>query len=218
MSEIFEIAAEKRERAGKGIARALRREGQVPAVIYGDSKDPEGIAVSRKELTKLFNTGRLTSTLLDIDLDGKKHRVIARDVQLHPVRDDILHADFLRLGKGSKIAVEVSVTFLNEDTCPGLKQGGVLNVVRYTVELNCPADNIPETIELDLAEAQMNDSLHISEVALPEGVEPVISDRDFTIATIAAPASLKSEGANADGEEAVADGEAAEGGDEGGEE
>ena len=218
MSEIFEIAAEKRERAGKGIARALRREGQVPAVIYGDSKDPEGIAVSRKELTKLFNTGRLTSTLLDIDLDGKKHRVIARDVQLHPVRDDILHADFLRLGKGSKIAVEVSVTFLNEDTCPGLKQGGVLNVVRYTVELNCPADNIPETIELDLAEAQMNDSLHISEVALPDGVEPVISDRDFTIATIAAPASLKSEGANADDEEAAADGETAEGGDEGGEE
>ena len=218
MSEIFEIAAEKRERAGKGIARALRREGQVPAVIYGDSKDPEGIAVSRKELTKLFNTGRLTSTLLDIELDGKKHRVIARDVQLHPVRDDILHADFLRLGKGSKIAVEVSVTFLNEETCPGLKQGGVLNVVRYTVELNCPADNIPETIELDLAEAQMNDSLHISEVALPEGVEPVISDRDFTIATIAAPAALKSEGANADDEEAAADGETAEGGDEGGEE
>jgi len=218
MSEIFEIAAEKRERAGKGIARALRREGQVPAVIYGDSKDPEGIAVSRKELTKLYNTGRLASTLMDIELDGKKHRVIARDVQLHPVRDDILHADFLRLGKGSKIAVEVSVTFLNEETCPGLKQGGVLNVVRYTVELNCPADNIPETIELDLAEAQMNDSLHISEVALPEGVEPVISDRDFTIATIAAPASLKSEGANADDEEAAEGAEAAEGGDEGGEE
>jgi len=218
MSEIFEIAAEKRERAGKGIARALRREGQVPAVIYGDSKDPEGIAVSRKELTKLYNTGRLASTLMDIELDGKKHRVIARDVQLHPVRDDILHADFLRLGKGSKIAVEVSVTFLNEETCPGLKQGGVLNVVRYTVELNCPADNIPETIELDLAEAQMNDSLHISEVALPEGVEPVISDRDFTIATIAAPASLKSESAGADDEEAAEGAEAAEGDDEGGEE
>lgn len=218
MSEIFELAAEKRERAGKGIARALRREGQVPAVIYGDSKDPEGIAVSRKELTKMFNTGRLTSTLMDIDLDGKKHRVIARDVQLHPVRDDILHADFLRLGKGSKIAVEVSVNFLNEETCPGLKQGGVLNVVRYTVELNCPADNIPETIELDLAEAQMNDSLHISEVALPEGVEPVISDRDFTIATIAAPASLKSEGANADDEDAAEGAEGAEGGNEGGEE
>ena len=221
MSEVFEIAAEKRERAGKGIARALRREGQVPAVIYGDSRDPEGIAVSRKDLTKLFNTGRLTSTLMDIELDGKKHRVIARDVQLHPVRDDILHADFLRLGKGAKIAVEVSVTFLNEETCPGLKQGGVLNVVRYSVELNCPADNIPETIELDLAEAEMNDSLHISQVSLPDGVEPVISDRDFTIATIAAPAALKSESADADDEEAAEGEEAAEateGGDEGGEE
>ena len=221
MSEVFEIAAEKRERAGKGIARALRREGQVPAVIYGDSRDPEGIAVSRKDLTKLFNTGRLTSTLMDIELDGKKHRVIARDVQLHPVRDDILHADFLRLGKGAKIAVEVSVTFLNEETCPGLKQGGVLNVVRYSVELNCPADNIPEAIELDLAEAEMNDSLHISQVSLPDGVEPVISDRDFTIATIAAPAALKSESADADDEEAAEGEEAAEateGGDEGGEE
>ena len=221
MSDIFELAAEKRERAGKGIARALRREGQVPAVIYGDSRDPEGIAVSRKDLTKLFNTGRLTSTLMDIELDGKKHRVIARDVQLHPVRDDILHADFLRLGKGAKIAVEVSVTFLNEETCPGLKQGGVLNVVRYSVELNCPADNIPETIELDLAEAEMNDSLHISQVSLPDGVEPVISDRDFTIATIAAPAALKSESADADDEEAAEGEEAAEateGGDEGGEE
>lgn len=218
MSDIFELAAEKRERAGKGIARALRREGQVPAVIYGDSKDPEGIAVSRKELTKLFNTGRLASTLLDIDLDGKKHRVIARDVQLHPVRDDILHADFLRLGKGAKIAVEVAVNFLNEETCPGLKQGGVLNVVRYTVELSCPADNIPASIDLDLAEAEMNDSLHISQITLPDGVEPVISDRDFTIATIAAPAALKSESAGADDEEGADGEEAAETADEGGEE
>ena len=188
MSDIYEITAEKRERAGKGIARALRREGLVPAVIYGDKKDPEGITLNLGEVKKLFNTGRMMNTLLDIEIDGKKQRAIARDVQLHPVRDDILHADFLRLGKDAKIAVEVSVTFLNEETCPGLKQGGVLNVVRYSVELNCPADNIPETIELDLAEAEMNDSIHISEVKLPEGVEPVISDRDFTIATIAAPA------------------------------
>ena len=202
MSDVYEIAAEKRERAGKGIARALRREGLVPAVIYGDKKDPEGIALNLGEVKKLFNTGRMMNTLLDVEIDGKKQRAIARDVQLHPVRDDILHADFLRLGKGAKIAVEVSVTFLNEEACPGLKQGGVLNVVRYTVELNCPADNIPETIELDLAEAEMNDSIHISEVTLPEGVEPVISDRDFTIATIAAPAALKSEGSETvDGEE-----------------
>ncbi|NBR79612.1 MAG: 50S ribosomal protein L25/general stress protein Ctc [Alphaproteobacteria bacterium] len=211
MSDILTITAEKRERAGKGIARALRREGRVPAVIYGDSKESEGISMHRNELTKLFNTGRLMSTLLDVDIDGKKHRVITRDVQVHPVTDIVLHADFLRLGKGAKIAVEVPVSFLNEETCPGLKVGGVLNVVRYTVELNCPADNIPASIELDLAEAEMNDSLHISQVALPDGVTPVIDDRDFTIATIAAPAGLKSEAADADeGEE----GEGEEGGEE----
>ncbi len=222
MSEIYEIAAEKRERAGKGIARALRREGLVPAVIYGGNKDPEGISITIGEMNKLFNTGRFLSTLVDIDVEGKKERAIARDVQLHPVRDDILHADFLRLGKGAKIAVEVAVNFLNEETCPGLKMGGVLNVVRYTVELNCPADNIPERIDLDLAEAEMNDSIHISEIALPEGVEPVISDRDFTIATIAAPAALKSEEAEADEDDEAVEGEegaAEEGGDdEGGEE
>ncbi|MEL0071543.1 MAG: 50S ribosomal protein L25/general stress protein Ctc [Rhodobiaceae bacterium] len=211
MSDILTITAEKRERAGKGIARALRREGRVPAVIYGDSKESEGISMHRNEFTKLFNTGRLMSTLLDVDIDGKKHRVITRDVQVHPVTDIVLHADFLRLGKGAKIAVEVPVSFLNEETCPGLKVGGVLNVVRYTVELNCPADNIPASIELDLAEAEMNDSLHISQVALPDGVTPVIDDRDFTIATIAAPAGLKSEAADADeGEE----GEGEEGGEE----
>jgi len=201
MSDVLTIAAEKRERAGKGVARALRREGRVPAVIYGDNKEAEGVSLHRNELTKLLNTGRLMSTLLDVDIDGKKHRVITRDVQLHPVTDIVLHADFLRLGKGAKIAVEVPVNFLNEETCPGLKVGGVLNVVRYTIELNCPADNIPETIDLDLAEAEMNDSLHISQVSLPDGVVPVIDDRDFTIATIAAPAGLKSEAADADGEE-----------------
>jgi len=226
MSDILEITATKRERAGKGVARALRREGLVPAVTYGDKQDPEGITLKMGEVKKLYNTGRMLNTLLEIEIDGKKIRAIARDVQLHPVRDDVLHADFLRLGKGAKIAVEVSVTFLNEETCPGLKQGGVLNVVRYTVELNCPADKIPETIELDLAEAQMNDSLHISEVTLPEGVEPVIDDRDFTIATIAAPAALKSEGSEAaegeEGEDGAVEGDegaAGEGGaEEGGEE
>ena len=159
----------------------------MPAVIYGDNKDPEGVSLSRKDFTKLYNTGRLMSTLLDIEIDGKKSRVITRDLQLHPVRDDIMHADFLRLDKGSKIAVEVQVVFLNEATSPGLKAGGVLNVARYTVELNCPANSIPESIELDLGELEVGDSMHISNVTLPDGVEPVISDSDFTIATIAAP-------------------------------
>ncbi len=195
MADILSIAAQKRDRAGKGNARSLRGEGRVPAVIYGEKKDPESISIAINDITKLYNAGRILSTLLDVDIDGKKHRVIARDVQLHPVRDTILHADFLRLGKGAKIAVEVPVRFLNEETCPGLKSGGVLNVVRYTVELNCPADNIPEDIELDLIEASMGDSLHISEVTLPDGCEPVISDRNFTIATIAAPAAIRSDAA-----------------------
>ena len=209
MADILSIAAQKRDRAGKGNARSLRGEGRVPAVIYGEKKDPESISVAINDITKLYNTGRILSTLLDVDIDGKKHRVIARDVQLHPVRDTILHADFLRLGKGAKIAVEVPVRFLNEETCPGLKSGGVLNVVRYTVELNCPADNIPEDIELDLIEASMGDSLHISEVTLPDGCEPVISDRDFTIATIAAPAAIRSDAA--EDEEGAEDAESEEG-------
>ena len=221
MSDILVLAAEQRERAGKGVARALRREGLVPAVIYGGKEAPEGISVAIRDITKIFNTGRLLSTLLEIEVNGKRQRAIARDVQLHPVRDDILHADFLRLGKDAKIAVEVSVNFLNEETCPGLKMGGVLNVVRYTIELNCPADNIPEAIDLDLGEAQMNDSIHISEITLPDGVEPVITDRDFTIVTIAAPAALRSEEDEAEdaaaeaaqGEEA-AEGETEEGGEE----
>ena len=201
MSDIISFTAEKRERAGKGVARALRREGLVPAVIYGDNKDPEGISLSRKDFTKLYNTGRLMSTLLDIEVDGKKTRVLTRDLQLHPVRDDIMHADFLRLSKGTKIAVEVKVVFLNEDTCPGLKTGGVLNVVRYSVELNCPADSIPDSIEVDLAEVNMGDSVHISDITLPDGVVPVISDRDFTIATIAVPAGGASDDSESDGEE-----------------
>ena len=221
MADILSIAAQKRDRAGKGNARSLRGEGRVPAVIYGEKKDPESISIAINDLTKLYNTGRILSTLLDVDIDGKKHRVIARDIQLHPVRDTILHADFLRLGKGAKIAVEVPVRFLNEETCPGLKSGGVLNVVRYTVELNCPADNIPEDIELDLIEAEMGDSLHISEVTLPDGCEPVISDRDFTIATIAAPAAIRSDAAedeegaeDAEGEEGEETEETEEGGEE----
>ena len=201
MSDIISFTAEKRERAGKGVARALRREGLVPAVIYGDNKEPEGVSLSRKDFTKLYNTGRLMSTLLDIEVDGKKTRVLTRDLQLHPVRDDIMHADFLRLSKGTKIAVEVQVVFLNEDTCPGLKTGGVLNVVRYTVELNCPADSIPDSIEVDLASVNMGDSVHISNITLPDGVVPVISDRDFTIATIAVPAGGAGDDSETDGEE-----------------
>ena len=217
MPDIYMIAAQKRAQSGKSVARALRRTGQVPAIIYGDKQAPEGVAIAYNSITKLYNTGCILTTLVDIELDGKKHRVIARDVQLHPVKDTILHADFLRLGKGTIIAVEVPVRFLNEEICPGLKTGGVLNVVRYSIELNCPADSIPDSIEIDLAAAEMGDSVHISQIELPAGVVPVISDRDFTIATIAAPAALRSEEEEAaqsdalEGEEGAETGELTEG-------
>ncbi len=221
MSNIINLNAEKRELNGKGPVRALRRAGKIPAVIYGDKKEPLPIILERKEIDKVYNTGRMMATLLELEVDGSKSRVIARDVQFDPVKDTILHADFLRVTRATKIAVEVQVHFLNEETCPGLKQGGVLNVVRYQVELLCPAGDIPEFIELDLAEAEIGASLNISDVQLPEGITPTITDRDFTIATIAAPAGLDEEDdADDEGEEGEAS--EAEGGeeaaDEGGEE
>ncbi|MGC6511203.1 MAG: 50S ribosomal protein L25/general stress protein Ctc [Parvibaculales bacterium] len=202
MSDTFNLSAETRELNGKGPVRELRKAGKIPAVIYGDKKDPLPIALERKDITKVYNSGRLMATLLEIDVDGKNNRVIARDIQLDPVKDVILHADFLRVSKGTKIAVEVQVNFLNEETCPGLKQGGVLNVVRYAVELLCPADSIPEFLELDLAEAEIGASLNISNIQLPDGIVPTITDRDFTVATIAAPAGLTDDEDTGEGEEA----------------
>lgn len=200
MADSYKLSAQVRERAGKGVARALRREGKIPAVLYGDKQEPITLSVLSGEVTKLYNTGRAMSTLIDLDIDGTNHRAITRDLQFDPVRDTVLHADFLRLGKGSTISVEVQVHFSNEETCPGIRRGGVLNVVRYTVDLICPADLIPEAIEVDLAEADIGDSIHISAINLPNGVVPAISDRDFTIATIAAPAGLKSESGDDEGD------------------
>lgn len=200
MADSYKLSAEVRERAGKGVARALRREGKIPAVLYGDKQEPITLSVLSGEVTKLYNTGRAMSTLIDLDINGTNHRAITRDLQFDPVRDTVLHADFLRLGKGSTISVEVQVHFSNEETCPGIRRGGVLNVVRYTVDLICPADSIPEAIEVDLAEADIGDSIHISAINLPNGVVPAISDRDFTIATIAAPAGLKSESGDDEGD------------------
>ncbi len=190
MSDIIHLNAEPRDLNGKGSVRALRNAGKIPAVIYGDKKASLPVSLERKDITKVYNSGRIMATLLEVEVEGKASRVIARDIQLDPVKDIILHADFLRVGQGTKIAVEVQVNFLNEETCPGLKQGGVLNVVRYKVELLCPAESIPEFIELDLTEAEIGTSLHISDIQLPEGIIPTITDRDFTVATIAAPAGL----------------------------
>lgn len=210
MAASYELKASARDRVGKGAARALRREGLLPAVIYGDKKPALPITIPVKETTLTLHKGGFLTHIGTIDVDGEKHRVIAKDFQLHPVRDDVLHVDFLRVAKGATLTVDIPVHFLNEETCPGLKKGGVLNIVRHTVEMTVPADSIPEALEIDLAEAQPGDSLHISAVKLPKGCEPTITDRDFTIATIAAPAGVQEteeseEGAEEGGEEAASE-------------
>lgn len=213
MADITVMAATAREKVGKGSARASRREGHVPAVIYGDGKPPLSITVERKQLVRDLETGSFFTSIYDVQIDGTGNRVLPRDVQLHPVSDIPMHVDFLRIGANTTVAVEVPVEFLNEDTCPGLRQGGVLNVVRYAVEVSCRPDLIPNSIVVDLAGAEMGDSLHISAVKLPEGVTATITDRDFTIATIAAPTVVVDEdpdAEDADGEDATE----GEGGDE----
>ena len=193
MSDITVLASAARERVGKGSAREARRQGQIPAVIYGDKKAPASITIEQKVLVRYLETGSFFNTLFDIELDGKLNRVLPRDVQLHPVTDIPEHIDFLRVTSTTRISVEVPVEFLNEDDSPGLKTGGVLNVVRYNVEVSCTPDLIPTSLILDLAGTEIGDSLHISAVNLPEGVTPTITDRDFTIATIAAPTVVKEE-------------------------
>ncbi|MGB7433358.1 MAG: 50S ribosomal protein L25/general stress protein Ctc [Ahrensia sp.] len=187
MSDSYVLVAEARERVGKGSARAIRREGKVPAVIYGDNKEPISITLPRKEVTLTLHAGGFMTTVGEIELDGKKHKVLAKDYQLDPVKDFLIHVDFLRISSKTVVTVNIPVHFENEETCPGLKQGGTLNIVRHEVEVHCPADSIPEFFTIDLANAQVGDALKISEVTLPKGAEPTITDRDFTIATIAAP-------------------------------
>ncbi|MEO9875464.1 MAG: 50S ribosomal protein L25/general stress protein Ctc [Anderseniella sp.] len=211
MAQTVTLNASVRERAGKGAARAVRREGRVPAVIYGDKKDPQTISMDYRELMKQVQTGRFLSTLIDIDVDGTKVRTIPRDVQFDPVRDFVVHVDFLRLGKGARIAVEVAINFLGDEDSPGLKRGGVLNVVRHTVEIMCPADAIPESFDMDISELDIGDGLHSTDLTLPEGMTFTITDRDFTIATISAPSG----GADEDEEDAAVEGEEGAEGEEG---
>ena len=211
MSDTMTFSAEKRDRAGKGSARAARRAGLIPAVIYGDRKDPLSINLDANTFRKLINQPGIFSQLLNVQVDGGDNSVLTRDIQFHPVTDVPLHVDFLRIAKGAKIAVMVAVEFINEELSPGLKTGGILNVVRHEVELSCPATAIPESITVDLEGANVGDSIHISAIKLPDDVEPTITDRDFTVATIAAPASETEE---AEVEEAAEGEEQAEGGEE----
>ncbi|HMB10467.1 50S ribosomal protein L25/general stress protein Ctc [Saliniramus sp.] len=193
MSDMKKLSAVARDRVGKGAARAIRRQGYVPAVVYGVGQPPKAIAIQFKEAQKLIYDGGFMTTMFEIDIEGDKERVIPRDYQLEPVKDMPIHIDFFRVAKGQVVAVEVPVHFLNQETCVGIKRGGTLNVVRHTVELNVPADAIPDAIEIDIQNLEMGDTLHISAVTLPKGCSPVIDDRDFTIATIATPAGFKEE-------------------------
>ena len=227
MAEFTPIAARTRQRAGKGAARATRRNGRVPAVIYGNKEETLLISLDPLDLSSQLRGPGFFARVFEIQVDKGKHRVLARDLQLDPVSDRPIHVDFMRFSAGTRLNIDVQVTFENEAASPGLKRGGVLNVVRHAIELVCSADNIPETISIDLSGLEIGGSIHISDVDLPAGVEPTISDRDFTIATIAAPTVLKTieeeeaeaaaaaeEEERLEGEEAV-EGEEAEGGKEG---
>ena len=191
MSDALTLPAELRERAGKGASRALRREGRVPAVIYGGNEDPIAVHLEAKELVRQMGTGHFMNSIVMIDVNGQSYRTLPKDVALHPVSDRPLHADFLRLARDAKIHVAVPVVFVNEEASPGLKKGGVLNVVRHELELVCESDKIPDDIQLDVTGLDIGDSIHISHVKLPEGSLSAITDRDFTIATIVAPSAMK---------------------------
>ncbi|EQB15966.1 MULTISPECIES: 50S ribosomal protein L25/general stress protein Ctc [Sphingobium] len=192
MSEQLTLSAEARDRAGKGASRALRREGRVPAVIYGNNEEPQSIHVEEKLLSKLLGTGHFFNSVVMVEVNGKAVRTLPKDVAFHPVTDRPLHADFLRVSEHATVNVNVPVRFENEDAAPGLKKGGVLNVVRHDVELIVDAANIPEDVVVDLKGFEVGDSIHISSVTLPKGAKTAIDDRDFTIATIVAPSALKS--------------------------
>jgi large subunit ribosomal protein L25 len=192
MSDQLTLSAETRNGAGKGASRELRRQNRVPAVIYGNKQEPELIHVEEKALIKLLMTGHFSNSVVEIELGGKKQITIPKDVAFHPVSDRPLHVDFLRIVKGAKVDVEVPVMFVNEGASPGLKRGGVLNIVRHELELICENDKIPDDIQIDVSGFDIGDSIHISNVKLPKGSESKITDRDFTIATIVAPSALKS--------------------------
>ena len=185
MATLFK--AERRERTGTGGARAVRRDHKVPAILYGGQGEPVKIAISAKDLQLAMRSARFFTTVCELELDGKIQHVLPREAQLHPVSDKALHLDFVRAEAGARVTVMIPVHFKNEAASPGLKRGGVLNMVRRDVELICPADAIPAEIVADLTGVDIGDSIHISHIPLPEGVRPTIQGRDFTVASIVPP-------------------------------
>jgi large subunit ribosomal protein L25 len=216
MSEQLTLSAETRERAGKGASRALRREGRVPAVVYGNNQEPLGIHIEEKLLAKHLSGGHFMNSIVMIDVDGKQTRTLPKDVQFHPVTDRPVHVDFLRISEHATVTVAVPIRFTGEEKSRGLKRGGVLNQVRHELELVCDAAGIPDEVEISLAGLDIGDSLHISAVTLPEGTSPAITDRDFTIATIVPSSGVKADAATSESQPA-ADAVPAEQGSPGGE-
>ena len=193
MSDTLNLPAETRDRVGKGASRVLRREGRVPAVVYGGNEEPLSIHVEEKELIRQLMTGHFFNSIVEVEVGGVKVRTLPKDVAFHPVNDRPLHADFLRVSADAKVHVAVPVVFINETASPGLKKGGVINIVRHELELVCEPGLIPNDIQIDVTGLEVGAAIHISHVKLPAGVVSAITDRDFTIATIVAPSSLKSE-------------------------
>jgi large subunit ribosomal protein L25 len=197
MPEVMSLSAEPRLRAGKGAARATRRAGRVPAIVYGDSKEPMMISLEPRELGRVLARPGFFNHLVEIRVDGATHRTLPREVQYHPVTDAPLHIDFQRVGAGSQVTVAVPVVFINQEQSPGLRRGGILNVVRHEIEMVCSVDSIPERIVADLTGLDIGDTLHVSAIELPAQARPVIQDRDFTIASIAASSAVREEAAAA---------------------
>ncbi len=197
MPEMISLSAEPRLRAGKGAARAMRREGRVPAIVYGDNKEPVMISLEPRELGRVLARPGFFNHLVEISVDGATHRTLPREVQYHPVTDAPLHIDFQRVGAGSQVTVAVPVVFINQEQSPGMRRGGILNVVRHEVEMVCSVDSIPERIVADLTGLEIGDTLHISAIELPAQARPVIQDRDFTVASIAASSAVREEAAAA---------------------
>ncbi|MBB4856723.1 large subunit ribosomal protein L25 [Novosphingobium chloroacetimidivorans] len=192
MSDTLNLPAETREGVGKGASRALRREGRVPAVIYGNKEEPLSIHVEAKELVRLLGTGHFMNSIVELEVGGKKLRTLPKDVAFHPVNDRPLHVDFLRLAANATVHVKVPVVFTNEEASPGLKRGGVLNVVAHELDLIVDANKIPDEIVVDVTGLEVGDSIHISQLKLPQGAQDGSHDADLTIATIVAPSALKS--------------------------
>ncbi|MBT8471120.1 MAG: 50S ribosomal protein L25/general stress protein Ctc [Marinicaulis sp.] len=216
MAETDVFHCEPRKRTGTGGARAVRRDGWTPGVLYGGGEEPVAIRLRSNEVLKAFMHGRLRPQLAKIDVPGEdgQQPVIPRDVQIHPVKGFPIHVDLMRVNEKTRIDVEVPVRFINEDDSPGLKRGGVLNVVRHAIDIYAPATAIPDIFEIDVTGLEIGDAVHVSSIALPDGVTLVTTDRDYTVATIAAPSALKSSDDAADdeaeGAEAGEDDEAAE--------